>query len=525
MVDLVREELEQTDEWILVSFMIMDDDVMANFYSRYKNKEIRVKQFDGGLRDIVRWCISYYKEYEQAPKRAIQRLFNKNRKKLGDDKEIVEKTLERLSDEYEEYQTDDSLDTEYVIRTILYDFIIEKKVERLKDQLEDSDPEEAEDVIKEYNATIKDGSEGDEVIRLSKKLYKEIEEESEGGKEAFRFPNILNGLVGPLEQGWLVAVTGVEKSGKSFLTQEIAFQAAIHQKKKVLIMNFELNRRMQGTRLLRRISGTTNREDAGITYVSIIDCKLNQWNKCKRYKRKKPLNKRPLFMNSDDTANYMKRQRWQICEKRCEYFEPAIWITTEKIRAESRIRISKAFKNEYYGMPTKNLSFICRPRFSTTFDEAKDIIRRRVDKTGEKFDIIAFDYLDILAHEGSDERISIDRIWKKAAGFAEELDCLIITPDQATKAYRNRPLLDQMSTTETKTKDAHLDVRLAINQTEQEMALGIVRFSVLFHRHKKFYPKRQILLTQKLATANPMVDCVYWYGSSHHPLSVDFLVK
>lgn len=526
MVDIIREDLEQTDEWILVTFMIMDDDVIGEIYSRYKAKEIRLKSFDKGLREIVKWCIGYYREYESAPRRAIQRLFNKNKKRLGDDEEIIESTLERLADEYESYQEDESLDAEYVIGTILYDFIIEKKVERLKEELEDSDDyEEAEDLIKKYSETLKRNTGDDGILKLSKSLYSEIEDEY-GGKEAFRFPNLLNNIIGPLEHGWLVAITGVEKSGKSFLTQEIALQAAIFQKKKVLIMNFELNKRMQGTRLLRRLSGTTGEEDAGINYIPIIDCRLNQWNRCKRYKRKKPLNKRPLFMNDDDTANYMKRQRWQTCEKRCEYFEPAIWITTKKIRAESPIRINKAFKNEYYGMPTKNLSFVCLPRFSTTFTEAKDIIMRRMDRTGERYDIIAFDYLDILAAEvNNDERINIDRIWKKTAGLAEELDCLIITPDQATKAFRNRPLLDQMATSETKTKDGHLDVRIAINQTEQELALGVIRASVLFHRHKKFYPKRQVLLTQNLFVANPMTDCALWHGSTHHPLSVDFLIE
>ena len=104
------------------------------------------------------------------------------------------------------------------------------------------------------------------------------------------------------------------------------------------------------------------------------------------------------------------------------------------------------------------------------------------------------------------ERIDVDRKWKKASRMTGEMNCLVVTADQATKTSRTQYVLDQMSTSESKTKDGHLDVRVAINQTDDEKELGIARMGVLFHRHIMFSLKQEILVTQRLATAEPMRD-------------------
>ena len=155
----------------------------------------------------------------------------------------------------------------------------------------------------------------------------------------------------------------------------------------------------------------------------------------------------------------------------------------------------------------------CFPRYSVTFDEARTWIMRYMDKSKWYPDIIMFDYLDILAPEQGNlqERIDVDRKWKKGSKLAGELNCLVLNADQATKASRTQYALDQMSTSESKTKDSHLDVRIAINQTDSEKALGIIRTSVLFHRHASFNIKREVLVTQRLATGESMMDNAFLF--------------
>jgi len=126
-------------------------------------------------------------------------------------------------------------------------------------------------------------------------------------------------------------------------------------------------------------------------------------------------------------------------------------------------------------------------------------------------DIIILDYVDIMADQHNEKRIDIDTRWKKASQLAGELDVLVLNADQATKAGRNAYILDQMSTSESKTKDAHLDVRIALNKTDDEKDLGIARLNVLFHRHMEFAVKNEILITQRLETSQPILDNIRLY--------------
>ena len=123
------------------------------------------------------------------------------------------------------------------------------------------------------------------------------------------------------------------------------------------------------------------------------------------------------------------------------------------------------------------------------------------------------DYLDILDDEISGDKTiqNVDRKWKKAARLAGELDCLVFTADQATKPSRKQRSLDKMSTSESKTKDGHLDVRIALNQTDRENALGLLRASVIFHRHQAVNSTLEVMVVQRLKTSESIMDNAFWY--------------
>ena len=68
-----------------------------------------------------------------------------------------------------------------------------------------------------------------------------------------------------------------------------------------------------------------------------------------------------------------------------------------------------------------------------------------------------------------------------------------------------------MSTSESKTKDGHLDVRIALNQTDEENALGLLRASVIFHRHQSVNRATEVMVTQRLTTSEAIMDSSFWY--------------
>lgn len=520
-----RKVVKSEHEFLILSFMIMNKDILSSIFNRYKSGQIKPKHFTSDYRTIFRWLIRYYSKHKKPPKNTIIEIYKKNRKRLSSSSvEITEAYLNRLSDEFEEHQ-EKGIDPSYVKLEVIPDFIrereISERIEKAQTKIDIGDLDEAEKIITTYTKV----PEEDEDENLGMIIPYTKEEVKKGTnqdiKEIFKFEGDLDRLIGPLGASWLVAVTGIEKAGKSYFLQEIGYLAAIYQKKKVLYINLELNEVLAKNRSWRRISRTANKRDSGIIISPILDCENNQYCSCQVLKNYK--NERPLFKNNKDIVSFKKRKDWEICIKckgsairknasRRKRFIPAIWFEKEKIRTVTNTRVLRALKRKRM-FRIENFRIKCFPRYSKNFDEVYDYITRYIEKAKWKPDIIIFDYLDILGPEyGSLQlREDIDRKWKKASMLAGELDCLVITADQATKASRLQYALDQMSTSESKTKDAHLDIRLAINQTDEERNIDIARVSVLFHRHSQFNVKNEVLITRRLATSEPFIESSYLF--------------
>lgn len=530
-----RSEIDSDNEYTILSHMIMKKDVLAFAYNRYKSGDLKTKHFTEHFRPIFRWLVRYYSLYQKAPKNTIQSIFEQKQKSLGSKSELVEESLSRLADEYASLQEDEPYDSEYINREIILNYIRQNEIaltlDKINSAVDNNNLEEAEELLTRH---AKVAYEEDEpnlgvIAPLTVEDAKEHFKEATDRKDVvYQFDGSFGKLMGPLERTWLVAVTGVEKSGKSYTLQEIAYDAAVFQKRKVLIINLELNKKMQRNRLQRRVSGTQNLYDRRHKKVMwpVFDCQNNQYGTCKELKVLP--NEKNLFKEPGQIKSYSSYSDWEPCTKcrhkkyrsnarKTKIFIPSIWFKNEKVRKVTEKRVTNAMRQRRM-MRLNNLRVKCFPRFSVNFDEVHDFIMRYIDRTGFFPDIIIWDYLDILAPEGHNlqERIDIDRKWKKASKLCGELNCLGFTADQANKISREQRSLTQMSTSESKTKDSHLDVRMGINQTTEEMDLSLVRFNVLFHRHAEFNPAREVMVTQRLATAEPYLDSVYWPSKKNH---------
>jgi replicative DNA helicase len=507
--------------------MITNNDVLSAAYNRYKTGTLKTKHFTESYRHVFRWLIRYYAAHRKAPNRTIQQIYDRRKHSLNaETQELVEEYLDALAEEW-----DADTDTDFVRKEILPDFIRERelsqRIDKAQAEISLGKFEEAEKVFSSYSSVgIED--EDEEMGAIIPYTIEDVEEgmtPDNAARVAFNFHGDLDRLIGPLQASWLVAITGIEKSGKSYVLQDMAYEAALYQKKKVLVINLELSKPIARNRLWRRISRTTNPRYAGKKIIlPVLDCENNQFGTCKRLKRLK--NKVNLFRSSDEIMSYYRRKNWVVCNEcrdnlkirknaaKTRRFVPTIWFKENTLRKLSEVRIKQAIKNKNMNR-LSNLRVKCFPRFSVTFDQTYEFILRYIDRKKWKPDIIVYDYLDILANEtGLEGRFDIDSKWKKGSKLAGELDCLVLTADQSTKAGRTQYALDQMSTSESKTKDSHLDARIAINQTDTDRALNLARFNVLFHRHEAFNPKTEVLVTQRLATAQPMMDNAYLFDKA-----------
>ncbi len=514
-----RTKVKIDDEYAVLSHMIMDKAALRFAYDRYKRGELKTRHFTAHYRPVFRWLVKYYKDYEKAPKRTIQRIYKKKEKYLGEQAELIADYLDRLSNEYKSLQEESS---DFVIHELILDFIkrqtLTATMDSIQASLDKGETDKAEEIALSLTKIEAEDEDLDTIAPATLEDLQAYHNEDTHRDIVYMMQPPVGGLLGPLERGWLVAITGIEKSGKSYLLQEVGLNAAVYQKRKVLTINLELNKKQQRTRVQRRLSECGKTEERVV--IPVFDCKNNQFNTCEVLKT--PKNKSNLFNSPNEDVNFYVRRRWKPCTK-CrgqkvdrntpltKRFLPKIWFRTKKVYEATEIRVRKAYK-QLQAMRLNNYRVKCFPRFSKSFDEVYDYIKRYVEETNWHPDIVIFDYLDILAPEAGNlqERIDIDRKWKKASQLAGEMNCLVFTADQANKASRQQRSLNQMSTSESKTKDSHLDVRLAINQTSDELSLGLVRLSILFHRHASFDPRNEVMVTQNLSVANPLTDSVWW---------------
>lgn len=75
---------------------------------------------------------------------------------------------------------------------------------------------------------------------------------------------------------------------------------------------------------------------------------------------------------------------------------------------------------------------------------------------------------------------------------------------------RNQRSLNDSNWSESKLKDAHIDMRIALNQTAREKSDKVMRINILMHRHNYFHPAQEVLILQELSAGQPLLDSEPW---------------
>lgn len=530
---IVREKVSVDSEFAILGHMIMDDSVCSAVYLRYKSGDIRTGHFTKEYKNIFRWVIRYFARFNKAPKKSIQNIYEHKKKNLGrEQRELTEAYLDRVAEEYAQGQ-EDALDPQFVWSVILPDFMRERelayRIEKAQEKLDKGLVGQAEEVFTEYAPVIQEIEDENlgMIMPLTRDDLKVAAEEAFNEEDiVYRFEGnqeAIKSIIGDLRRGWLVAVTGIEKAGKSYFLEEIGYTAAVYQEKKVLKINLELSMTMQRERLWKRISGATDPWQIGDNIYPVLDCENNQHGTCKRKEMRKVMRKKkPLFEKPGEAILFEDHPRWSTCDfcrdkkirknqRDTKQFIPTIYFDHSRLKEVDKKVVRRAMRKHERFANLENYRVKCFPRFSVTFDEVRTYIMRYIEKTHWHPDIILLDYVDIMAAEHQETRIDIDNRWKKASKLAGELNCLVLNADQANKAARTAYTIDKTSTSESKTKDGHLDVRFAINQMPYEKDLNIARMNCLFHRHLDFNEQREVLVTQRLEVSQPILDSVRIY--------------
>jgi len=454
------------------------------------------------IRKVARWCTEYFDQYEVAPFDDITNIFRTKQVELKEeDVDLVEKLLVNISTRYT-FNT--GINVLYQVDQALV-FFKKRELEitnsNIKILLDKNDIDGAEDQINNF-AKISKISSG----WIDPLDDKHVDELFQNQDRMFSLSGTLGRFIGGMDHSWLVAVISGFKVGKTFSLQEITI-AAIQQRLKVASFALEMEAKQSNDRFYKRLLGAGDPE-GGPSLYPCFDCKSNQDGSCKKQER---TNRVPLLV-SGDVPPFNPKINYKPCTA-CRHTNPKDFImitwyelldrpayTSAAIKRQLKA-LRKAFPDFY--------RFKQYPKFSASLSDIKrdlDILERT---DGFIQHIIIIDQANGVKPETG---ISLDgtaphaHVWRGMASLAGERRALVISPSQV-----NRGGLDKKSITANDIAQhvallGDVDLAYVLNQTEEEKRRGLMRYSVMLHRHDDFDPAAYCNVLQKLRYGQVYLD-------------------
>jgi hypothetical protein len=473
----------------LLIAMIMNKDFLARMIGHFKPEWLSPY-----ATIVSTWVLDYYNTYKDAPKRAMNELFKQNSGHINEgDKDAIKVLLESLSDEFAEGFNQDYLHDkaiEYFHRAGLH--------------------HTASQVIKALDANkLKDAQKIYEDYRvrgtISQEWYAPLEDKqfmmdvySKSEEPLFHLDPRLRDLIGDFESGWLVGIVGSAKRGKTWMLQEIAYQAMLCRKRVVFVSlemdSWRLTRRFYKT-LTGNVDDLYNEDEKGrYVKIPVFDCSKNQSNLCK-------LTGRTCSVGVEDRTNY---KICQFCRGKKKYdeqgklqWQPMVHMD-EKYKHRltlSSIRKQAQQFTKYHGNRLFRLTHF--PAFSATLRDIEGAIDTLEFRDNFIPDVIVVDYSDIIRGDsGLDDTAMANRIWMALKGMASRRSCLVVTATQGNRASFQHDTIQQTDMSWDIRKLAHADAVMGLSQSKEEKEMKYIRVNVLVHRWREFMEQKQLMILQ-----------------------------
>jgi hypothetical protein len=458
---------------------------------------------------IVKWAVEHYSRFESAINDGIKIAIEAHKPKLKPDE--YENYLQLVDDIFSRIATKGAeSNTPYLVQETIKFFKkreLEITAHNILYHLERGDVPEAEKVWAECVKVEQRFSDVHDLFdeALMQKQFTANE------NLIFKMPGELGSFLGLMERGWLVGIMGAYKTGKTWCAMEFGIIGMLSHLN-VAFFSLEMTEKGMYERIFKRLMAATTEQNGIVNPV--FDCGKNQRDECAFARR---TNNIALDWQAGEPIDLRRNSRYKVCtfckEHRnfFQHYEPATWF--EKVQAvipyneqtvsAARLKFERYFKNRF--------RFKSYPRFTANIQDIKNDLRLLEQKDGWVPDIIIVDYADILkpedgsALEGYEKE---DRTWIALSQLAGEKRSLVITPTQITKDGLEAHSIKVKHTARWSGKLGHVDMMLAINQTPQEKKMGVMRISVLEHRHNEFHEIDSCLVLQNLKTAQVHLDSV-----------------
>jgi hypothetical protein len=268
----------------------------------------------------------------------------------------------------------------------------------------------------------------------------------------------------------------------------------------------EMNENEVMERFYKLISALGDEEDEVL--FPCFDCLLNQNDTCVKFER---TGKGKLLRDDGSLPEIEDCPSHKPCtycrDNNMDGFIVSSWVSYHKIKSLTKQK-AKTYINGMKGMFGNNLRVLTMPINTTTSEDIKSELDNLEYTENFVPTVIIIDYADILGAEQSNlsGRERINETWLMLKNLAQTKHALVVTATQSNRKSLYKKFVTQDEVSEDLRKLAHVDIMMALNQTETEEELGVMRVGITVHRHKKSIEKQNVLVLTQTDVGQPMLD-------------------
>lgn len=435
--------------------MITSDEFLGRVYEKLDTEILGSKY----AVFVANWCIKYYKEYAEAPKKTIKNVYESESLKSDEDTmELVYDLIDELGNEF----LSDGINIDYLV-DIADREIRKSKLTGLSQNidllLENDRIEDAEAELFQYDSAGVAKTMGVDPLNDDDLLHSVFENVQE---PVLKMAGALGEMLNPyLVRDSFISFLGPEKRGKSWMLLECVYRALLQGKNVAYFEAGDMSQHQVLRRFLVRLSGRPmHKRDCGVIQI-------------------------PKRITCAGDNNY------DIEYKDLEIDTP--------LKYNSSIIAKEKFLKRIQGKNKTKLKLSNHPNSTLSVAD----MRNQLDfwERAENFvpDIIVLDYADILSMPGRDEyRIRIGNTWKELRQLSQQKHVCLITATQANAASYKQKWLSMENFSESKEKLAHITCMIGLNQTAEEKEVEVMRLNFVALREGGYSQGKGVAFAQNL---------------------------
>lgn len=464
-------------------------------------------------RTVAGWCLDYYSKFRTAPGVHIQDLYESN-KRNGLDEDTAELIGRFLSSISEEFERSEKFSVDFMMGEVEKMFktrAMSMLAEDVQAFLSQGNTQDAELTLSQFVVPERKGGDWVDPFTDEELISKAFQED--GHSVLFKMPGALGELLGPIERDSLISFMGPEKRGKTWWMIEFAMRALRARCNVAFFEIGDMTKKQMQKRLYSYLCQASPRYAGREIMKPVLDCRKNQTGSCERPEW---LNQSMIVGSYPKDAkgayhvgsleDYPDHVPCSACIRRApDAFQGSYWwqyMTVPDLAEVPTLAKAKEFMSR---VGTARFRMSCQPSDTVSAEWVEKQTELWFRRDGFIPDLIVVDYADNLAHIMSkkEERHAINQTWQRLRRISQVMNCCVMTATQAGRSAYGKASVKAQDTSEDKRKLAHVNAMIALNQTDEEKAAGIMRLSSILTREDAYDARRNVTVLQCLSIGRP----------------------